>query len=148
MIQSKKGFTLIELIIVISIISIVSCYTLVKISFFNSKIDSIDVDKCNNAIMMFINNAKLYCREKETSGTIYFYPGKDKADFNVQCRNVEHLTLPSKFYIYDVNSAYSKINIDSKGFVSDACTISFRDRSDKLHEISIFVGTGFVQIKS
>lgn len=146
--KCKRAYTLIELLIVVSMISLIGSYVLIRITSFSNLINNIDVEKSKNKIMMFINNAKLYCRENETSGTIYFYPGRDKADFNCQGKNVEHFTLPSGFYIYDVNSDYSQITIDSRGFTSDACTISFKDRRGKFHEISIYVGTGYVEVKS
>lgn len=144
----RKAYTLIEILIVISMIALIGSYVLLKVSSYSNVINDIDVNKCNNTIMMFINNAKLYCREKETNGTIYFYPGEDQADFNSQGKNIEHFTLPSQFIIYNVNSTNSKININSRGFTGDACTINFRDRRGNLHEISIYVGTGFVDIKS
>jgi prepilin-type N-terminal cleavage/methylation domain-containing protein len=147
--RTKAGYTLNEIVITIAIVTIISSF-LVK-GFLNYKIylNRMDVEYCNNSIMNLLNGAKGYCRNKGVNGYIFF-DGKNGVIYFMSGKElVDKYSIPSKFKLNNVNLGTGKyaINIDVRGFTSDACTISYQDREGSTHKITICVGTSYVEIK-
>ncbi|WP_406542253.1 type II secretion system protein [Clostridium ljungdahlii] len=72
----KKGFTVIELLLVLSIFSILLSFSLVNLGTFGNLKNKIDVDLTNNNILDFINKSKTYCRDKEEEGGYIYFDTK------------------------------------------------------------------------
>ena len=163
--KRDKGLTLIELIITLCLISILLSFTLISMDFFKSYENNIDVDYCNNSILSLIDNAKLYCKKENSNGYIQFDLVSNEVTFyckSKQNQKVEEYILPKKFTICDVNSKYNCIRISINGMTIDgtgidgmttngvttnSCTISFKDRRNSIHKITIRVGTNYVEVK-
>jgi len=145
--KKYNGHTLIELMIVISIIGILlASYTMSSTSY-NSYLNSIDVKYGQDSILAFITNAKQYCREKERSGFIVFNTVENQISFYSESKLRDRLPLPGSLSLYGVNTTDSRIHIDNKGFTADACTIKFRDKKGKMHSLTLCVGTAYVEIQ-
>ena len=146
----KKGITYIELIIVITLISIISITSFNIINFYRVNKNRILVDQCNNSIMSFINNCKQYCFYNNISGYIKFDVINNRLNFNIGTSVKRVVTIPKGIKLYSINAANGRaeINLDNRGFTSDACTISYIDLYNKFHEITISVGTSYVEIKN
>jgi len=163
-----KGVTLIELIITLSLLSILLSFSLISITSLKNYENNIDVDYCNNSILQLINNSKLYCRKENSSGYIQFDLVSNEITFYCYSKQaqkvikIEEYILPKKFIIYNINSEYKRNRISITGMTIDgtgidgmtangvttsSCTITFRDRRENIHKITIRVGTNYVEVK-
>lgn len=146
----KKGFSLIELIIVISIISILSLSIVNYIKSYNYYENKIYVDECDNSILMFINRAKMYCKSKQCSGLIIFDKVSNAIDFyENNTKHMDAYALPEGFALNSITLGSGKvgISINNKGITVDACSIVYIDRYNNSHKLTISVGTAYVEIK-
>lgn len=146
--MKKKGFTLIEVIVVISIITTLFGYSLINFKSFSNVGNDVDVQLFGNTMMNFIVNSKKYCRDKNVSGYIYFITSKNTAQLCSNTNILNSVKLPESFSDLSVNLKESKIFIDNKGFTGDACTIRFRDRKGGMHYITVCVGSSDVEFKN
>jgi len=145
----RKGFTLIEIIIVIAIMSIVSGVSVLSVRYYKAVNNSLDADYYCNAVVNFINNSKMYCRENSCSAIVTF----DKQNNQIKLVNgikvVNKLVLKDKITLFRftgrVNNTYIVIN--SEGYSNDAFTIILKDNNSIKHEITMRVGTAYVKIK-
>ncbi len=146
----KKAYTLIELMITISILAILSMLFIKYFTTYEKYRNKILVDQCNNSIMSFINSCKQYCYYRDTSGCIKFDVEGNRLIFYVGTDVKRILNAPKglKLYSINVSNGDAKLNFNNKGFTPDACTMSFVDLENKIHEITISVGTSYVEIKN
>lgn len=142
----KKGFTFIELIMVLSILAILFSYSLVSLSGYNQLQNKIDVDLFSNNIINFINRSKSYCRDNQSGGYIYFDIINKRISLNCDGHEVYNLNVPQGFTLNMVRST-NKIKIDNLGVSADACSIKFKDRKGEYHCLTMCVGTAYVEIK-
>jgi Tfp pilus assembly protein PilE len=64
----KKGITLIEIILILSILAILSSMTIRNYHcIYSTTLNSFSVDMCSNSILHIINDSKQYCRSKNKS---------------------------------------------------------------------------------
>lgn len=171
--KKDKGVTLIELIITLSLLSILLSFSLISIDSLKNYENNIDIDYCNNSILELIDNAKLYCIKENSNGYIQFDLVSNEITFNCYSNKtnifekIEKYILPRKFTIYYINSEYNRIRINMYGTsiggmsiygtgvdgmtnnaaTTDSCTIIFKDRRANIHKITIRVGTNYVQVK-
>lgn len=143
----SKGFTLIELILVIGLISALLSFSLINMGGFSSIKNRIDVDLTGNRIINFINNSKIYCRDKSRgSGYIYFNVKDGIITFNSGMKQIFKMELPEGFILNQVSND-NRIKIDNRGITGDACSIKFKDRKGEIHCITMCVGTSYVEFK-
>jgi len=145
----RKGFTLIEIILVIAIMSIVSGVSALSVRYYKTVNNSLDADYYCNAVVNFINNSKMYCRENSCSAIVNFNKEKNEIKLVNGLKVVNKLTLKDKITLFSftgrVNNTY--IVIDSEGYSNDAFTIILKDNNSIKHEITMRVGTAYVKIK-
>lgn len=116
-------------------------------------VNNVEVESCKNNLLDFINNSKIYCRNRKINGTILFDTINNSIKFNVgsgvKVKSIDMINLPKGFKLNDVivSKGKNSIQIDKYGFTSDACTISFNDKFDKRYNLSICVGTSYCEIK-
>jgi prepilin-type N-terminal cleavage/methylation domain-containing protein len=147
--HKKLGFSLIELLIVLMLLSCLFSFTPSTVKYYKSYKNSINVDYCSNSILIFINNAKQFCRATEQKGIILFDYNNGVIRFHSNNELIDTFILPQGFKINAVTLPRGKIgiNIDSNGTTGDACTISYRDMKGSIHNITISVGSAYVEIK-
>lgn len=143
----KKGFSLIELLVVMTIIVIVASISLLGISKYNSIKNDADLNMTESSILGIINYGKQYCREKEKPGFVLFDLQGNEIGFYSQSRRIDGFKLPIEIKIESINTTSNKIDIDKFGITSDAGTILLRDSNNKLFIITINVGAGYAEIK-
>jgi len=146
-VMKNKGYTLIELIAVMAIIAILLTSYGIGIKWYKSCLNRIDTSYTQDSILIFITNSKHYCREKGSRGYISFDIVDNEMIFFCDGKCRDKFQLPSELSLYGTNLMDNKIHIDNTGFTSDACTIKFKDREGKLHNITLCVGTAYVEIK-
>jgi prepilin-type N-terminal cleavage/methylation domain-containing protein len=145
--MKKAGFTLIEVLVSLSIITALFGCSLINVKNYAAIGNKIDVEVFGNSLVNFIVTSKKYCRDNNTGGYLYFLPSKNTIQLSCNSKNIKIVKMPEGFSDLYVNRLEGKIFIDNKGFTSDACTIRFKDRSGGAHYITISVGTANVDFK-
>lgn len=143
----KRGFTLIELIVVLGIMSV--CLTVVYpyINNYEQRILGIEMESGINGVIEFINGCKSYARNNDNfekhsrinieERKLILYQGT---------RSIRQYTLPDSV---KVRLPYGsiRINLDLTGQINDASTINLYNTSSRTEAITIKVGTGYVSKK-
>ena len=111
--------------------------------------NTLEVKGCKNNILTFINKSRLYCRNKFSGGDILFNTINNEITLKSGTKYIDKISLPRTFKLKDivVHNGINSISIDKYGFISDACTISFLDRFKNRSDLTICVGTGYLEIK-
>ena len=143
----KKGFSLIELLIVVSIITMFSLASFLNMSNFNRFSNETDMLFSEDMMLALINDGKQYCREKEKSGYILFDVSRNEINFISSSKKIDGFKLPKAITINSINTNQNKVDIDKFGVTSDAGTITLKDKAGKLYTLTISVGTGYAEIK-
>ena len=145
----RRGFTLIEMTVVIAIMSIMVSCSVISVRYYKSIKNSIDADYYCNATVGFINISKMYCRENSCSATITFDILKNEIKLRNGLNMVNKLIFSNKITLYEVQGRRTNkdIIIDKNGFSNDACTITLKDNNLREHEITMRVGTAYVKIQ-
>ncbi|MFL0246713.1 hypothetical protein [Candidatus Clostridium stratigraminis] len=143
----RKGFSLIELLVIITIIIIATSISLLGISKYNQIRNEVDLNMTESSILGVINYGKQYCREKEKPGFVLFDLEKNEVWFYNSNRVIDGFKLPREIKIDGINTNLNRINIDKFGITSDAGTIRISDINNKIYLITINVGAGYVEIK-
>jgi len=144
----RKGFTLIEMILVLSIISIIGGCSFISLKYYKTVINKLDADYYCNATVSFINNSKMYCRENSCSAIVTFDIPRNEMKLENGLKMINKLTFSNKITLYQVTGRQinGDIVIDNKGYSNDACTITLKDNNLVDHEITMRVGTAYVKI--
>lgn len=136
----KKGYTLIELIIVIAMITILESTFLISVKIYKNLSNCICTKACSNGIQNFIDNCRQYCRVNNKEGRIQFHIENNEIDFIVNLDIKSKLKLEGSNKLCNTSLSDNTINVKKDGSVN-ACTIKYRDDNGKLHIITICVGT-------
>lgn len=145
---SRKGFALIEILVVLSIMMIMLSIGTGIIKSYKNICCSVDVQSCNNSIVSFIMDSKHYCRNNGVPGVIIFDTLNNTISLSVYLNTIRKYKLPDKFKLEETTSADKVITLNSKGLTGDACTIKYLDRKGNEHMITMRVGTFYVEIKN
>lgn len=149
LLNRSKGLTLIELMVVIGIIFMLIGSVLISAEQVIKHENILEVEGCKNNFLIFINKSKLYCRNKFMSGDILFDTINNEIKLKIGTEYKDKISLPKDFKLKDivVHNGLNSISIDKYGFISDACTISFLDKFKNRSELTICVGTGYLEVK-
>jgi prepilin-type N-terminal cleavage/methylation domain-containing protein len=144
----RRGFTLIEVVLVITIMSIIAGCSFMSLRYYKTIKNKVDADYYCDAVVCFINNSKMYCRENYCSGTIIFDIERNEMKLDKGIYTIEELIFSNKITLYEVNGRRINKNvvIDKEGYSNDAFTIVLMDNNLRRHEISMRVGTGYVKV--
>lgn len=144
----RKGFTLIEIVLVIGIMSIIAGCSFMSVRYYKTIKNKVDADYYCNAVVSFINNSKMYCRENSCSATVIFDIGRNEMKLDKGMYTIRELLFKGKIILYEVNGRRinKHIVIDKNGYSNDGFTVVLRDNNLIKHEISMRVGTGYVKV--
>ena len=145
----RRGFTLIEMILVLSIMSIIGGCSVVSLRYYKTVKNKVDADYVCNAVVSFINNSKMYCRENSCSAIITFDMPRNEMKLDNGIKTVSKLTFLNKISSYQITGRRKggDIVIDNKGYSNDSCTITLNDNNLIEHIITMRVGSEYVKIK-
>ncbi|CAG7840982.1 potassium transporter TrkG [Clostridium novyi B str. ATCC 27606] len=143
----KKGYSLVELLVVLSILFLIIGYCGVKCNKFKEVYsNNIEVDFCNNYILHMLQNSSLYCKNENKSGRLDF--GFDnRVKFYCNEKLIKVYEIPKEFKFVNADLFNCNININNLGVIYTACRISYKDKKEKLHDITIRVGSHYVKVK-
>lgn len=144
-----KGFTLIELVIVMGLIVLISGWSFMSVKMYQKDINRTEAAYYENMIVALIDNGKQYCRCKMCDGKVIFDCSKSKVIFSTRGNILDTINLPKNYTINNLSTSdrLNEIDIDDTGYTSDACTISFEDAYGEIHSITISVGVNNVKPK-
>lgn len=144
----RKGFTLIEIIVVMAIMSIIASCAVMSFRYYRTLTNKVDADYYCNAVVSFINNSKMYCRQNSCSATITFDIVGNQMRLAKGGNSINKLMFSNKIILCEVNGRRETgaIVIDNYGYSNDACTIILKDNNSIDHKITMRVDTAYVKI--
>lgn len=144
----KKGFTLIEIICTMAVISIITSVILLETKNYEKFRNEIDNKYCSDEIICFINEIRENCRANEQPGQIMAYEKSNEILFYRSTVLKDKINLPKGFCITSNNAVTTDhlIYLDADGTITTPCTLQYMDKNSEIHEITIGVGTEYVQV--
>lgn len=142
--MKKNGFTLIEIVIVLSILSCILCASALSYKFIKNIENEQNVVMSIRNIDDMLTSARLYCLKNNQEGTILIEPKADKYLFYLNKTGyakpirVEKLMGNVHFYCTSEQVQW-EIKINNQG-VPTAGTIVLIDNNKKCYKIAIGVG--------
>ena len=137
----KKGYTLIELIIVIFVMCIIISIGSISISVVKNTLNTLKVNYAINDITNFLSYSKYYCKNNNVNGVIFI---RKEDTMELICvsngkTSSEKLSLPKGLHF----TTNYQINCNSNGVLSSD-TIYFYDNDNKAYKITISVGIDII----
>lgn len=144
----KRGFTLIELMVTMALISIITATSLICLKGFKELKEKTDMDHAVNSVVEFINAAKSFSRNNNCSTNINISGNKDELELYSNIEKIKFCKLPRGIKITRVTSDGDDIKINNVGKAINACTLTLNNDGSLTREITIKVGTGYVSEKN
>lgn len=153
MYKKKRGFTLVETSVYLSILAVVLTIFLQSFSFLKAIKDNIVIEKDINKIHSFLMIGKSISKEKAASGKISYHKEENSLLYEVTSpldeetekvnisENLENVT------IQNINGKANSLLINEKGSITTPCTITIKDSRDIEHKITINIGGGTIDVK-
>lgn len=144
----KKGFSLIELVIVLAIVTIIFSFSFFSVTSYNKKLSEVNSEVCMDSIFALINNSKQYCREKQITGYILFNISENTISFYCNGARVNKLYLSKDLHIDNTTLTQNKINIEKNGMAKNYGTIVLKNLKGDSQYIVLNIATGYAEIKN
>lgn len=149
----KKGYTLVELIIVLSIITLFSSITMINVVKVKERMDNIEFNNLANEVKSLLSYGKSYCRKNKVPGKIIV--GSDRKTITFQVTNssspiTKTIKLNNNMEIGSNFNSSGDIkkdenNINDEGFIKSAGTIVLSNKNKKRIEITVSVGNDIIR---
>lgn len=144
--NKKRGFTLIEVMMYLCLITVISVVTISSVSFINKIKLSVgiknDIGKIHDVLVM----GKTMSNGSRLAGKVVY----DKTDNYIQYYNSDCGIRADLNYvtIKDINSANGFIEISDNGMITTACTITISGDDGESYKITINVGSFTIDVKT
>lgn len=144
----KKGYTIIELIIVLAIISLISSIAMVNIIKVKEDLEVIEFKNSANEVKSLLSFAKAYCRKNKVPGQILIGSDKKTIVFEVSDKNYlfkkivilsKNIEVGSNFKVSSSETS-SNNNVTDEGYIKSAGTITLSYKNNKKIKITVSVG--------
>lgn len=141
----KRGFTLIELIVVLGILSVVTFLFKPSLKIYSDKKAEIEMNYALEGIIEIINLGKSYGRL--TGGTILIkFMSREVAIYH-GTKEIEKFIIPDSIRGVYLSDGIKSIEINPFGLVKKAKSIELRGYSGINKTITVKVGTSYVSEK-
>lgn len=140
----KKGYTLIEIIITLSIISILTSIISLGSNYYKKTADKIENQAILTEVKAFLSFTKSYCRSKGERGEIFIDENGEYIKFICFTKEVKSINFYDDFSIG--SNSDNKIEVDSEGIITKSVTISIYRFGKYIGEITIDVGVGSIRV--
>ncbi|MDO4535326.1 MAG: prepilin-type N-terminal cleavage/methylation domain-containing protein [Clostridium perfringens] len=153
MYKKKKGFTLVEVSVYLSVLSIVIVIFIQGFSFLKVIKDNIIIEKDINKIHSFLTLGKSMSKEKGVKGKISYDKEENILLYGIIYplnENIEEIILSESLENVKIESINGKANsllINENGSITTPCTIAIKDSREVEHKITINIGGGTIDIK-
>ena len=151
----KKGYTIIELIVVLSIVAIFSSIVIINVGKVKEKLDDIEFKNLEAEVKSLLSFGKAYCRKNKVPGKIIIGLERKTIEFAVTDSRApikKVLNLSNGFEVgsnlmVSENLKQDANNISDEGFIKSAGTITITNKS-KTKSINITISVGNDIIRS
>ncbi|MBU3208439.1 type II secretion system protein [Clostridium algidicarnis] len=141
----KKGFTLIEILITLSLIGITAYITFIPINLVKNNIFNAEVKHCKTSIFSLVSFSSEYCKGNQKNGYIQLEKKANKISFSVDNKIVKVMIIPKEYKLTG-GRLDNILHVGKDGTVQPG-TISLKDSKGKEHSITIQVGNFYAEIK-
>lgn len=146
--MKKKGFTLIELIITLSILLLFTTITSTSIKAYNNRKVDIKINKYAYEIKTLLSYSKSYCRKHKVNGSLFINIKENSIKFFILEKNnhfEKFIYLEHKFSLAS-NYKGNTFIISKEGYIKEAGTISLMYNGKVVREIKIGVGNDIIGV--
>lgn len=146
--MKKKGFTLIELIVVLSIMSILFSISFPCIESYRTFKRKKQLEHYTQLTIDFINNCKGICRAEKKSGIIVKFFSDNELCLYLNDKLYRKITYPKEITLKD-KGYEEKINIYVKnsGVINNGFTIRVVNKKGECKNITFNVYTNYGKVK-
>lgn len=141
----KPGYTLIELIVVLGILSVVPLIMYPSVEIYNDKQIDIEMDYTVDGIIEFINGAKSYAR-LENSIVMVKFSGRSISLIK-GTKKISEFELYSSINNIVLSDNINSIEITGYGSIKKAKSIYIYSCNGRNETITIKVGTSYVSVQ-
>lgn len=150
MYKKKKGFTLVETSVYLSILSIIILIFIQGFSFLKTIKDNIIIESDINKIHSFLTLGKAISKERGIKGRISYdentlfygiYASNEKNEEIILSESLENVSVGG------ISGKAGSLLINEKGSITTPCTISIKDSRGVEHKITINIGGGTIDVK-
>ena len=140
----KKGYTLIEIIITLSIIAILTSIISLGSNYYKKTADKIKNQAILTEVKTFLSFAKSYCREKGKSGEIFVDESGKYIKFICFTKEIKSINFYDDFTIG--SNLDNQISINDEGFITKFQTISIYRDGEYIGKLTIAVAVGTMRV--
>ena len=146
----KKGFTLVELIVVLSLILIISSFSFISLKSFLETKNKIKTKEFLYEIEDMISYGRSYCINNNISGRFVMVENENTQEliFEIGKGVIRKVEYDKTLEVYEKNKVYPLsivINIESDGSITSK-TIYLRNKNNEKYKISITPITFLINI--
>ena len=148
-INSSKGYTLIEVIVVMGIFFMLVGSILISTEQVVKYQNALEVESCRNNILIFINKSRLYCRNKSKGGDILFDTINNEIKFKMGTKIIDRMLMPRDFELKDIYIGDGKnyISIQKNGSTVLGGRFKFSDKFKNKKIFNIDACSGYLEIE-
>ena len=145
----KRGYTLIELMIVLGILSIIMAIIYPNLTVYHNKRADIDLKYTTDEIIQFINAGKIYARSIQgiSNSNIMIKFSNEKIFMNRGTTTVKSMKVPDNIKKIVLSDGINSLEINRFGEIRKSKSINIYDYRGRYEIITIKVGTSYVSRK-
>lgn len=153
MYKKKRGFTLVETSVYLSILAVILTIFLQSFSFLKTIKDNIIIERDINKIHSFLMLGKSISKEKVVSGKINYNEEENSLLYEAiyylggEAKKINISEKLEKVKIVNMRGEANSLLINEKGSITTPCTISIKDSRDVENKITINIGGGTIDVK-
>lgn len=144
----KKGYTLIEVIIVLSIMLVLSSLASLGYKFYKNSVEKIKLESTVLDVRDLLSFSKAYCRKNKVYGNLTVSLDRKSIIFTVDNKKAPIKKIISLEDGLEIGSNFRGNNtVNEEGFITKAGTINIRSSYlNKFLEIRVSVGNDIIRI--
>lgn len=144
----KKGYTLIEVIIVLSIMLIFSSLASLGYNFYKNSVEKIKLESTTLEVRDLLSFSKAYCRKNEITGNILVASDRKSITFTVENRKAPIKKIINLENDLEIGSNFKGDNkVSEEGFITKAGTIKITSGYlNKSLELKVSVGNDIIRV--
>ncbi|VYU62757.1 prepilin-type N-terminal cleavage/methylation domain-containing protein [Clostridium tertium] len=144
----KKGYTLVELIVVLSIIIVLTSLSTLGYKFYKSSLEEMKLNSTVLEVRDLLSFSKAYCRKNKIYGNLIVASDRKSITFTVDNRKAPIKKVIELEDSLEIGSNFGGNNtVNEEGFITKAGTINIRNNfNNKFFEIKVSVGNDIIRV--